>query len=229
MSQVVARSNTSYFPIDDFANSQLGYQLTMDLPIPEDVDLDWTKVCDGILQGTERAIIIKQMKKINVPIRIKGKLNLFSAQDKQWRTVKISHLTVRPSQGGTLLNFTAQAIFVRENGITVFLLFLLLVFLRSAKLVIKSTGSIRRNHGCPDWPLRRAMLSESRTISRLLQTEHDFFADAHCRFMHRFRLGVKRCPCVESVEFFSELESAVGYRAKAPPLKVHQAESIVYK
>ena len=99
------------FPNRDFANSQLGYQLTMDLPIPEDVDLDWTKVCDGILQGTERAIIIKQMKKINVPIRIKGKLNLFSAQDKQWRTVKISHLTVRPSQGGTLLNFTAQAIF----------------------------------------------------------------------------------------------------------------------
>ena len=73
------------------------------------------------------------------------------------------------------------------------------------------------------------MLSESRTISRLLETEHDFFADAHCRFMRRFGLGMERCPCVESVEFFSELESAIGYRAEASPLEVHQTESLVYK
>ena len=123
----------------------------MDLPIPEDVDLDWTKVCDGILQGTERAIIIKQMKKINVPIRIKGKLNLFSAKDKQWRTVKISDLTVRPSQGGTLLNFTAQAILKKKRHYY-------LSFVLAPGLVVQCETCDRehRFHQTKPWLLRLA-------------------------------------------------------------------------
>jgi len=98
-------------PNSSLYNSELQYDLSMSLPIPDDVDLDWSQVSTGIMQSAERAIIVGQMKKITVPVKFSGKLRICDEKDRQWRFLKISHLTVEPSPAGTQLSFSADATF----------------------------------------------------------------------------------------------------------------------
>jgi hypothetical protein len=98
-------------PGDSLANSQLSYTLSMALPIPDDADLDWSQVNDGLLKHTEHAILLSHLKNITVPIKLSSKLRLCDPGDKQWRGVKISNFVVTPSDLGAKLTFVAEAVF----------------------------------------------------------------------------------------------------------------------
>jgi hypothetical protein len=51
------------------------------------------------------------MKKLDIPLDLAGKINVGGATDSQFDNVKISHLQSQPSDKGTKLTFSAQAIF----------------------------------------------------------------------------------------------------------------------
>jgi hypothetical protein len=83
----------------------------MQLPIPDDVQLDWSKVSGALIGSAEKAIILGYMKKLDIPLDLAGKINVGGATDSQFDNVKISHLQSQPSDKGTKLTFSAQAIF----------------------------------------------------------------------------------------------------------------------
>ncbi len=98
-------------PNSSMATSQLSYDMTMSAPIPDDVQLDWSEVSHGLMQAAEKAIIIGQMKKIQIPLHINNKIQVCDASEKQWRNIKVRNLVVKPSVNGAQVNFTAEAEF----------------------------------------------------------------------------------------------------------------------
>jgi hypothetical protein len=110
---VVGKGTVSYklIPHDSLASSVLDYELKMELPIPDNVELDWSQVSHSLLQGIERKAIIGHLKKLTVPIDYKGTLKICKESDTQWNGLKISKLAVKPFGNDTRLEFTADAVF----------------------------------------------------------------------------------------------------------------------
>jgi hypothetical protein len=96
---------------NSLASSVLAYSVKMKLPIPDDVQLDWSQVSGALIGSAEKAIILSYMKKLDIPLDLAGKINVGGATDSQFDNVKISHLHSEPSDKGTKLTFSAQAIF----------------------------------------------------------------------------------------------------------------------
>lgn len=98
-------------PGPSLANSAFVYDLQMQLPIPDDIDLDWDAVSRGLMRDAEKAIILAHLNQISVPINYSGKLTIGDATDTHWKNVTISHLVCMPSDKGTKMNFSAKAVF----------------------------------------------------------------------------------------------------------------------
>src|SRR5262249_11807725 len=98
-------------PKDSLALSALWYELDMKLPIPKDVDVDWSKVSHGILHYAEHAVIVNELSKITVPLHYNGVLSLGNVNDSKWKSIKISQLLTKPSKDGMVLTFVADAAF----------------------------------------------------------------------------------------------------------------------
>jgi len=98
-------------PGDSLASSFVNYSVKMQLPIPDDVELDWSQVSRALIGGAEKSIILGYMKKLDIPLNYDGKLNIGDAADPEYKNVKISHLESQPSDKGTKMTFAAEAIF----------------------------------------------------------------------------------------------------------------------
>jgi hypothetical protein len=105
-----------FIPNKALAGSELDYDLAMQLPLPEDINLDWSQVGTGVLAKAERAVIVSHLKKItpfqgtrSIPLKFKGKLALFAKSNKAFRSIKVIELTTKPCPGGTQMDFVAEA------------------------------------------------------------------------------------------------------------------------
>lgn len=98
-------------PGSSLATSKLAYQLEMKLPVPDDVEVDWSQVTSGLLEAAEHGIIVKELKKLTVPININTKVALADAKDQQWKGIALSKLVVTPSNRGAMISFSADASF----------------------------------------------------------------------------------------------------------------------
>lgn len=99
-----------FVPNGALSDSQFNYSLNLNLPLPEDLELDWSRVSGGILQKAEKSIIIGLVRK-NPPIALKlnGKFKLFGDRKSQLKSLKISQFTAEPAGEGIEMKFVADA------------------------------------------------------------------------------------------------------------------------
>jgi hypothetical protein len=83
----------------------------MDLPLPGNMRLDWSKVTSGILRIAERRIIVKRLQKVTVPVSHKGEIDLFEAGDSRWKNFKLTKVAMKSKGDDIQIDFTADAAF----------------------------------------------------------------------------------------------------------------------
>lgn len=98
-------------PGTSLANSSIAYDLNLQLPTPDDIDINWDAVSSGLMRSAEKAVIASHMKKVEVPINYKGRLTIGNVTDTNWKDVKINKLVCSPSGKGSKLTFSATAVF----------------------------------------------------------------------------------------------------------------------
>lgn len=95
----------------DSSRSRVKYDLTMDLPLPGNMRLDWSKVTSGLLRIAERRIIVKRLQKITVPLSHQGEIDLFEAGDSRWKNFKLTKVAMKSKGDDIYIDFTADAVF----------------------------------------------------------------------------------------------------------------------
>jgi len=91
--------------------NQLEYNLSMDLPMPSDMALDWSQVERGVLGIVERKVIVHHLRKISLPIKYQGRVAIFPEGNVLARHFKVSRLVAKPVTGGTEIDFSAAVKF----------------------------------------------------------------------------------------------------------------------
>lgn len=97
-------------PNGTLADSQFKYTLRMNLPLPEDLKLDWSKVSGGVLQKAEKSIIVGAVK--NAPpisLDYQGRFKLFQDRESQLKSLRIKQFKTEPAGDGIEFNFVADA------------------------------------------------------------------------------------------------------------------------
>lgn len=95
----------------DSSRSRVKYDLTMELPLPDNMRLDWSKVTSGILRIAERRVIVKRLRKVTVPVSHKGEIDLFEAGDSRWKNFKLTKVAMKSKGDDIHIDFTADAFF----------------------------------------------------------------------------------------------------------------------
>ncbi|MDP3509867.1 MAG: hypothetical protein Q8T09_17990 [Candidatus Melainabacteria bacterium] len=91
--------------------SQLVYDLELEVPLSGDINLDWSKVAGGILKFAERRVIVSHLRKVTVPIKHQGQIELFAKGDSLSRNLNIVKLAVKPVNSDMQIDFSAQGNF----------------------------------------------------------------------------------------------------------------------
>jgi hypothetical protein len=91
--------------------SQLVYDLDLDVPLSGDINLDWSKVAGGILKFAERRVIVNHLRKVTVPIKYHGQIELFAKSDSLSRNFNVIKLVVKPVNSDMQIDFSAQGNF----------------------------------------------------------------------------------------------------------------------
>lgn len=110
--QVAGKGTVKYrmVPNESLGDSELLYEVSLDLPVRENVEVDWSQVNDGLFKNTEREAIVKNITELNMPINFDGKLNAFENTADKWDFMRVKDLIVLPSTSGTEVRFRAEAI-----------------------------------------------------------------------------------------------------------------------
>lgn len=95
----------------DSSRSKVKYDLKMELPLPEGMRLDWSRVTHGLMRIVERRIIVKRLQKTTIPVSHKGEIDLFEAQDSRWRNFKLTKVAMKSKGENIHIDFTADAVF----------------------------------------------------------------------------------------------------------------------
>jgi hypothetical protein len=98
---------------NSLSNSELDYSVSMDLPLPDDIDLDWSQVNDGLLEKAERNAVVKSIQKLK-PLHLEflnKKVKLFPNGRKNFNALKLKDLKSKPVAAGLELDFNANAVF----------------------------------------------------------------------------------------------------------------------
>ncbi|MBX9693363.1 MAG: hypothetical protein K2Z81_13330 [Cyanobacteria bacterium] len=88
-------------------NHSLKYDLKLDVPVPDDVELDWSKVASGLLKVAEKKIIVGHLKKLTIPITYSGEISVFNKAG--WMSnLRITKLAVKDAVNEKKLEFSAS-------------------------------------------------------------------------------------------------------------------------
>lgn len=86
----------------------LDYDLAMQFELPDDVELDWSKVAGGILKVAEKKVILGHLKEVKVPVSHSGSLAVFHKDDPLWRNLRIKDLSIKDHKDGVQIEFSAS-------------------------------------------------------------------------------------------------------------------------
>ena len=101
-----------FLPKEALSKSELSYALNINLPIPDDVELDWSKVEGGIYKGLEHDRVVSMLKDLEViPVTYKGVQPLFNRTHAQLDSVKLFNMTTKATPSGVQADFAADATF----------------------------------------------------------------------------------------------------------------------
>lgn len=95
----------------DSLRSRVKYDLKMDLPLPDNMKLDWSRVTSGLLRIAERRIIVKKLRKVTLPLSHQGEIDLFEKGDSRWKNFKLTKLAMKSKGDNIQIDFTADAAF----------------------------------------------------------------------------------------------------------------------
>ncbi len=108
----VGEVNFKFISNGALSKSTLPYTLHVELPIPDDVQLDWSKVESGIYKGLEHGIIMSILKKMDkIPLTYEGEQPLFNKSHTQLDLIKLSNMTTKGIPEGVQVDFVADATF----------------------------------------------------------------------------------------------------------------------
>lgn len=97
-------------PNKSLADTEIEYQVAIELPVREDINVDWSQVNDGLFKDTERKAVITQIQELNLPIKFDGQLPAFKGKGEQWRFMRVNGVSVAPSESGCEMRFSADAV-----------------------------------------------------------------------------------------------------------------------
>ena len=80
----------------------------MNVTMPDDVKLDWSKVSGGIIKIAEERAIIKKLNSVAVPVEHSGELTLFKKDAPFWRNFVISDMREKDLPGSTQIDFQVE-------------------------------------------------------------------------------------------------------------------------
>jgi len=102
----------NYLPKNSLADSEIGYNLTMNLALPEEIELNWSKVESGIFSAIERSVILGSLQDASpIPFNYKGAFKIFNGKNPQLKTILLHNVATKPSQDGTEVSFVGDASF----------------------------------------------------------------------------------------------------------------------
>ncbi len=101
----------SFKPSGHGMKSQLVYDLELSVPLSNDIKLDWSQVAGGFLKFAERKIIVGHLRKITVPIKYQGQMELFAKSDTISRNFNVTKLAVKPVHSDMQVDFSAEGAF----------------------------------------------------------------------------------------------------------------------
>jgi len=91
--------------------SLLDYDLNIDIPLSSDLNLDWSNVAKGILKFAEKRLIVGHLRKVTVPIKYHGQIELFNKNTALSRSFNIVQLSVKPVNTAMQVDFAADGNF----------------------------------------------------------------------------------------------------------------------
>ncbi len=95
---------------DSSDDDQLHYEMSMDVKMPDDMKLDWSEVAGGILKMAEKKVILGRLKKIDIPLKHEGDINIIAKEAPAWKSLSISQVSIKDApNGGTQIEFQAEA------------------------------------------------------------------------------------------------------------------------
>ena len=104
-------------PNTSLADSKVHYDLVMAMPLPDDVDLDWSGVSQGIVRKTEETIITSILKHIKpfkgtrvMPLKYSGEISLFGDKKQEiLKSITVEKIVTKAVDTGLQVNFVAHA------------------------------------------------------------------------------------------------------------------------
>ncbi|MBS1989669.1 MAG: hypothetical protein JSS83_04075 [Cyanobacteria bacterium SZAS LIN-3] len=106
----------SFLPNKTLADSDVAYDLVLKMPLPKDIDIDWSEVSGGIIRKAETSVISDYLNKCSpfngtriMPLDHKGTLKVFShSEGGKLQAVKISKFLLKPVSTGTEIDFVGE-------------------------------------------------------------------------------------------------------------------------
>jgi len=102
-------------PNKTLVDSDLQYDVDLEMPLPQNIEVDWKKVSGGLICTVETSVISSYLNKCEpfhgtrtVPLDHKGTFKLFADKSKL-QAVKISRFTLKPIAAGTQVDFFGEA------------------------------------------------------------------------------------------------------------------------
>lgn len=94
---------------DSGDDDQLHYEMSMDIKMPDDMKLDWSEVAGGLLKMAEKKVILGRLKKIDIPFKHEGDINIIEKETSAWKNLSISQVAINDApNGGTQIEFQAE-------------------------------------------------------------------------------------------------------------------------
>jgi hypothetical protein len=103
-------------PNKTLADSDMTYDLNLQMPLPQDIKVDWSQVSSGIVRKAETSVISGYLNKCEpfhgsrtIPFSHKGTIKLFQAKNEKLQAISISKFDLKPTDAGTEIHFVGEA------------------------------------------------------------------------------------------------------------------------
>jgi hypothetical protein len=103
-------------PNKSLADSDVKYDLSLQLPLPQNIDIDWHDVSGGLIRKAETSVISSHLNKCKpfngtrtIPLDHVGTLKLFDAKNAKLQSIRITKFSLKPLPAGTEIDFMGEA------------------------------------------------------------------------------------------------------------------------
>jgi len=103
-------------PNKDLAASEIKYDLQLQMPLPQNIDIDWHEVSSGLVRKAETSVISSYLNSAKpfhgtrtIPLDRTGTVKMFNTKTAQLQAIRITKFTLTPTPAGTKMDFNGEA------------------------------------------------------------------------------------------------------------------------